>query len=153
MRTQRSADIASGLFLSALGVVVIAASFYITSPIADRLPPHTLPLVLGWTTLGTGLLLALRGWRARSVGLAIEWPDRDGAGRVVVSLMGLTVFIALIPIIGMPLATWGYVTFSIWYLDRRITRAVIIGFVSGATVLVLFIRFLELTFPLGPLQW
>ena len=43
-------------------------------------------------------------------------------------------------------------TFSIWYLDRRIIRAGIIGFVSGAMVFFVFVRFLELSFPLGPLQ-
>ncbi|MEW6668052.1 MAG: tripartite tricarboxylate transporter TctB family protein [Thermodesulfobacteriota bacterium] len=152
MKTQRSADKTSGISLAVLGVVVIVASYGITSPIADRLPPHTLPVVLGWTTLATGILLALRAWRSRSEGVVIEWPNREGLIRVVVNLVGLAVFIALITPLGMPLATWVYVTFSIWYLDRRIIRAVIIGFLSGATVFYVFVRFLELSFPLGPLQ-
>lgn len=153
MRTLRSADKSSGIFLAILGVVVIVASYQITSPIADRLPPHTLPLILGWTTLGTGFLLVLRSWRSRSEGAVIDWPNREGMIRVLVSLVSLAVFIGLILPLGMPLATWAFVTFSIWYLDRRIIRAGIIGFLSAATVLFLFIRFLELSFPLGPLQW
>lgn len=152
MRTLRSADKSSGIFLAVLGVVVIVASYGITSPIADRLPPHTLPLVLGWTTLGTGFLLALRAWRSRTEGGAIDWPNREGKIRVLVNLVSLAVYIGLILPLGMPLATWAYVTFSIWYLDRRIIRAGIIGFVSGAVVFFVFIRFLELSFPLGPLQ-
>jgi putative tricarboxylic transport membrane protein len=152
MRTQRSADKTSGIALAVLGVVVIVASYGITSPIADRLPPHTLPLILGWTTLATGVLLALRSWRLRTEGAAIDWPNREGAIRVIVNFVSLAVFIALIQPLGMPLATWAYVSFSIWYLDRRIIRAVIIGFVSGAVVYFVFIRFLELSFPLGPLQ-
>jgi len=152
MRTQRSADKSSGIFLAILGVVVIVASYGITSPIADRLPPHTLPLILGWTILGTGFLLALRSWRLRSEGAAIAWPNREGVIRVIVNLVSLAVFIALIQPLGMPLATWAYVSFSIWYLDRRIIRAGIIGFLSGVVVYVVFVRFLELSFPLGPLQ-
>jgi hypothetical protein len=138
--------------LAILGVVVIVASYGITSPIADRLPPHTLPLVLGWTTLGTGILLALRSWRSRTDGGAVDWPNREGWIRVIVSLVSLAVFIALILPLGMPLATFVFVTFSIWDLDRRILRAGIIGVLSGAVVYFLFIRFLELSFPLGPLQ-
>jgi hypothetical protein len=152
MRTQRSADKSSGISLAVLGVVVIVASYGITSPIADRLPPHTLPLVLGWTTLATGVLLALRAWRSRSEGAVVDWPDREGTIRVIVNLVSLAAFIALILPLGMPLATWAYVTFAIWYLDRRIIRAGIIGFVSGAVVFYVFVRFLELSFPLGPLQ-
>jgi hypothetical protein len=71
---------------------------------------------------------------------------------VIVNLVSLAVFIALIQPLGMPLATWAYVTFSIWYLDRRIIRAGIIGFLSAAVVFFVFVRFLELSFPLGPLQ-
>ena len=71
---------------------------------------------------------------------------------MIVNLVSLAVFIALIQPLGMPLATWAYVTFSIWYLDRRIIRAGIIGFLSAAVVFFVFVRFLELSFPLGPLQ-
>ena len=152
MRTLRSADKSSGIFLAILGVVVIVASYQITSPIADRLPPHTLPLILGWIILATGLFLALRSWRLRSEGAVVAWPNREGWIRVIVNLVSLAVFIALIQPLGMPLATWAYVTFSIWYLDRRIIRAGIIGFLSGVVVYIVFVRFLELSFPLGPLQ-
>jgi hypothetical protein len=53
----------------------------------------------------------------------------------------------------MPIATALYVAFSVWYLDRkRIVAALLTGAGSGVVVYYLFIRLLELQFPLGLLQ-
>jgi hypothetical protein len=53
----------------------------------------------------------------------------------------------------MPLATLFFSSFLIWYLDGRVVRAIVIGVITAAIILFVFIRILELTFPVGPLQW
>ncbi len=153
MKTQRSADVWSGLFVAALGVLVNVASFSISSPIAERLPPRTLPLILGSTTLMAGLLLGFKAWRFRGENPVVPWPDREGAIRVILTLVALAIYIPLIPLIGMPLATALFVGASIWYLDRRVPRAILIGLLAGGAVLLVFVHFLELSFPVGPLRW
>jgi hypothetical protein len=155
MKTQKSADIASGCFIAFLGVVVIIAATMITGGMEERLPPRTLPYILGFTILFAGIFLAVRSWRFKGENPAIKWPDRTGMIRVVVILLSLAAYIALIEPIGMPIATVLYVSFSVWYLwigKHPIAYAVITGLVSGAVVYYLFIRFLELSFPLGLLQ-
>jgi hypothetical protein len=155
MRTQKSADIASGFFITFLGIVVLFAATQITGGMEERLPPRTLPYVLGFTILLAGIFLAIKSWRFQGENPAIKWPDRTGMFRVLVILVSLAIYIALIDPLGMPISTALYVAFSVWYLwigRHAILYAIITGILSGATVFYLFIRFLELSFPIGPLQ-
>ncbi len=155
MKTQRSADIASGIFIAFLGLVVLYASTKITGGMEERLPPRTLPYVMGVTILVTGIILTIKSWRFRGENPAIKWPDRSGIIRVLVILLSLGVYITLIDILGMPISTVLYISFSVWYLwigRRSILYSIITGLLSGAVVLFLFIRFLELNFPVGILQ-
>jgi len=98
-------------------------------------------------------LLALKSWRFKGPDPAIEWPDREGWMRVSVSFVSLFVYLYLIEPIGMPLASLVFLAFLIWYMDRRLVRAVIIAVVTAAILFFGFIRGLELSFPVGPLQW
>ncbi len=155
MKTQKSADIASGFFIALLGLVVLLAARQITGGMEERLPPRTLPYVLGFTILIAGIILAIKSWRFHGEDPAIKWPDRAGMFRVLLILVSLAIYIALIDPLGMPISTALYVAFSVWYLwigRHAILYAIITGILSGATVFYLFIRFLELSFPIGPLQ-
>jgi hypothetical protein len=155
MKTQKSADVTSGCFLAFLGIVVIVAATKITGGMEERLPPRTLPYIMGFTILVAGVLLAVRSWRFQGENPAIKWPNRTGMLRVLVILLSLAAYIALIEPLGMPIATVLYVSFSVWYLwigRHPIIYALITGVLSGAVVYYLFIRFLELSFPLGLLQ-
>ena len=74
---------------------------------------------------------------------------------VIVTIVSLAVYVALIDPIGMPVATTFFVAFLVWYLwhgRRRIFYAVVTGVASGAVVMYLFMRFLELNFPMGILE-
>jgi putative tricarboxylic transport membrane protein len=155
MKTQKSADVASGCFIALLGIVVVFAATKITGGMEERLPPRTLPYILGFTILVAGILLAVRSWRFKGENPTIKWPDRTGTTRVMVIFFSLAAFIALIAPLGMPIATLLYVSFSVWYLwigRHPIIYALITGLASGALVYFLFIRLLGLSFPLGPLQ-
>jgi hypothetical protein len=155
MKTQKSADIASGCFIALLGIVVILAATKITGGMEERLPPRTLPYILGFLILVAGMILAVKSWRFQGENPAIKWPDRTGTKRVIVILVSLAAYIALIEPLGMPIATVLYVSFSVWHLwigRHPIIYALITGLLSGAVVYYLFIHFLELNFPMGLLQ-
>jgi putative tricarboxylic transport membrane protein len=155
VKTQRSADIWSGAFLAALGLVVLAAAWKITGGLEERLPPRTLPYVMGFTILASGFLLAFRAWRYTGENPPIHWPDRAGAIRILVIIASLAVYIAIIDPLGMPIGTALYLAFQVWYLSRgryRILSALLTGVISGVVVYYLFIQFLELSFPVGLLQ-
>ena len=155
MKTQRSADIAGGCFLALLGLVTLFAATKIKGGLEERLPPRTLPYVLGATVLIAGAALVFKAWRSSPESQTIKWPNRVGAKRILVVLVSLALYIALMNPLGMPISTALYIAFSVWYLRRgrhRVLVAVTTGVISGVVVLYLFIHFLELSFPVGPLQ-
>jgi hypothetical protein len=155
MKTTKSADIVSGFLAVLLGLVVLYAAAGITGGMEERLPPRTLPNVLGGAILVAGMMLMVRSWRFKGENPPIKWPDRSGMVRVIVILASLAVYTALIDILGMPISTVLYISFTVWYLwigRHAILYALATGLISGAVVMYLFIQFLELSFPLGPFQ-
>jgi putative tricarboxylic transport membrane protein len=155
MRTQRTADIVSGCFLACLGLVVLFAATKITGGMEERLPPRTLPYFLGATLLVSSIILVFKSWGFRGENPDIKWPDRKGMLHVIVTIVSLAVYVALIDPIGMPIATALFVAFLVWYLwhgRHRVVYAVVTGLASGAVVMYLFMRFLELNFPMGILE-
>jgi putative tricarboxylic transport membrane protein len=151
VKKQTSADIAGGCFLAVLGLVTLFAASKIKGGLEERLPPRTLPYVIGSIILVSGIILAVKSLRFKGEDLPIHWPDRQGTVRILITLISLTAYIALMTPLGLPLSTFLYVTFSVWYLGRyRILYALLIGFVSGAISWLLFIYLLELSFPMGP---
>lgn len=154
MKTQRSADIMSGGFLSVLGLVVILASLQIRGSSDIRLHPRTLPLVLGLTILVAGVILIINAWRFQEEGILIKWPDRAGTRRILLTMVSLAIYISLMFLIGVSITTFLFISFLIWYLgEYRIVVSLIIGLVSAATVYFLFIRLLEIPFPTGLFGW
>jgi putative tricarboxylic transport membrane protein len=152
MNTQRTGDIASGILLILLSVVVIAAALQIKGAPDVRMQPRTLPLILGWTVGIAGGVLALRAWRYRGPARSVAWPDGEGARRIGVTLAGLAAFLVCIPPLGFPIGAGLLVTFLTWYLGRyKVVYPVLLGLATSATIYVVFIRLLELSFPVGPL--
>ena len=151
MKTLRSADIVCGLLLAALGVVVIIAAYNISVAFAERLPPRTLPLILGWTTVVTGLLLSVRAWRYKGDPIPVVWPDTSGWAAVIVTFVSIFFLILLSEPLGMPIASFLFCTFLIWYLNRRIVQALAVGLATGLILYYVFVRLLEVSLPVGPL--
>ncbi|MEW6335375.1 MAG: tripartite tricarboxylate transporter TctB family protein [Thermodesulfobacteriota bacterium] len=150
MKTQRAADITVGCFIALFGLFIIYMSMYITGGAAHRLPPRTFPMVVGILLLLCGSGLAIKAWSVRAADLAIRWPDGQGARTILVMLASLAGYIALMNRLGLPLATFLYVAFSIWYLNRsKWLMALAISLITAAVSYVLFIRLLGLSFPAG----
>jgi hypothetical protein len=155
IRDQKSADIVGGCFFALLGLVVLVAATQITGGLEERLPPRTLPYVLGFTLFISGALLAIKSWRFRGENPLIKWPDRPGLVRVVVTLLSLAIYCFSIDYFGMPLSTVLYIASQVWYLregKHRLLYAALTGLISGGVVYYLFMRVLELNFPMGLLQ-
>ena len=152
MRSLRKCEIVAGAFIALLGAVVILAASQIRGDVEERLPPRTLPYVVGFLTLAGGLGLAVKSYRFRGEDPEVQWPEKDGWVRIGVNLLLLALFTALMDPLGMPITTALYVATAIWYMDRnRILTALLTGAGSAVVVYYLFIQLLGLSFPLGPL--
>jgi hypothetical protein len=152
MKTQRSADIAVGWFVTLLGIFVVFASTMIKGGAAHRLPPQTFPMVVGFLLLICGIALVVKSWSLRGVDLTIKWPDGEGVRTIIVTLASLGCFIALMNPLGLPLASFFYIAFSTWYLKRsKWLMAIGIGLITAVVSHYLFIRLLALSFPEGEL--
>lgn len=153
VRTLRAADMAAGGFLTALGILTLIASFQIAGTAGERLHPRTLPVILGWMILAGGIALFVNGWRYRGEEKPIDWPSDTGGRRVWISILCIVIYMALLAPLGFPLATMVFITLLTWYLGRyRLWAAALCGLASAMVVLFLFIDFLGLSFPLGPLE-
>ena len=152
MKSQRIGDIISGVFLVLLGLVVVVAAFQIKGAPDVRMQPRTLPLILGCIIGVAGAALALRAWRYHGPVREVSWPDRTGLRRVLITLAALTIFLFLMDPLGMPLGSSLLVGFLVWYLGGyRPISAGLLGLATGGMIYGVFIRLLNLSFPIGPL--
>ncbi len=152
MKTQRSADIVVGWFITLLGVFVLVASISITGGAAHQLPPRTFPMVVGFLLLFCGIALVIKSWAFKGDSFAIKWPGRKGFLTILVVLASLAIFILLMNPLGLPLAAFLYIVFSIWYLNRsKWVTAIVVALTTGLVSYYLFIRLLALSFPEGAL--
>jgi putative tricarboxylic transport membrane protein len=150
VKTQRVADIAVGCLVAALGIFVLISSTSISVAGVHRLSPRTFPYVVSILLAVCGAGLALKSWSVRETDFAIAWPDAEGVRTIVVSLAILAGYIALLNWLGLPLATFLYVTLAIWHLNRaKWMTATVIGLITGVISYVVFIQLLGLSFPAG----
>jgi putative tricarboxylic transport membrane protein len=153
MKTQRSADVVSGCVLVLLGVLVLVAASQIRGGMEERLPPRTLPYIVGSVILAGGAGLALKSWRRPGPGgpgPALKWPDGAAMLRIAVCLAALVLYIVLMPYLGFPITSGIYVAFTIRYLRPSAPwTALLIGVVTGLLSYYVFSQLLELSLPLG----
>jgi putative tricarboxylic transport membrane protein len=150
VKTLRSADIATGFLLALLGLLTLWASSAIVTTMEHRLSPRALPYAVGLLVLFCGIGIALKALRFRGPDPEIKWPDRVGIKIIIVSLLSIGFYNAFMNLLGLPLATFLYITFSIWYLNRaKWVTALLTGLICGISSHYLFIRLLGLSFPEG----
>jgi len=154
MRTLRTADLLTGLCAAGLGLATLLASRGIKAMAGESLDPRTLPMMVGWILVGCGAGIVYSGWRYRGEAVAIQWPDRTGVQRLVVTAAMLLAYVGLIEPIGFPIVTALFVAGHSWYLGRyRPWAAILGGVAAGAVVYYVFMEGLELTFPLGLIEY
>ena len=78
-----------GCFLAVLGLFTLFAASMIKGGMEERLPPRTLPYVVGSIILISGIILAIKSFRFKGEDPTIQWPDRQGTMRILVTLISL----------------------------------------------------------------
>ncbi len=151
MTSQRTADIISGIFLAIVGIAIVFAAFQIKSVFGERLPPKTLPLILGSITVVTGILLSVRAYYYKGQEMYVEWPDREGWARLIVTMVFLVGYLMMIEILGISVASFVFSFSLIYYLDGRLLRSFCVSAPTAIVIQLLFVRFLQLSFP--PAFW
>jgi putative tricarboxylic transport membrane protein len=152
VKTIRQADIVIGCFLAALGLFILYAASNIRLGVERALSPRFFPSVMGSLIFVCGAGLAVKSWRFKGEDPKIHWPDRQGLIIVLVSLGLLAAYILFMKTLGLPICTFLYVTASIWFLKpEKWIAAIVAGVFFGIISYVVFIRLLELSFPVGSL--
>src|SRR5262245_12319424 len=118
MRTQRSADLTSGILMAGLGLMTVLAARKIAGSAGDHLHPRTVPLALGWIVLSCGIALSFNALTFRGADLRLQWPGRTGALRVLATLASLAAYLLMIGPLGLLLATFVFVSFLIWFIGK-----------------------------------
>ncbi len=155
LKNKRSTDIASGVFLSLLGLVAARASMGISEGAGGNLHPRTFPLLLGVLLFLGGTALAIQAWVTRSgADKPIAWPDRRGWKFWLIALVGLALYIGMSAPLGFLLSTFFFITWFIWYYGRY-NPLVAAAYAMGVVIFIyfVFIKLLQLTLPMGPLSF
>lgn len=139
----------SGLFLAAIGAVVVIAALDIKSVFGERLPPRALPISLGAITILTGILLSIRAYLYKGEALIVDWPDREGWIRLIVTVLYLAIYVYLIDILGIAVSSLVFCFVLIYYLERRWIRALCVGIATAVIIQVVFVKILQLSLPGG----
>ena len=154
MRTLRSADLMTGALTIGIGVATLVASRSIKAMAGESLDPRTLPAIVGWAMIVCGAGIMRSGWSYRGEAVPVQWPDRPGKRRLLATAVLLLAYVGLIEPVGFPIVTAAYVAAHSWYLGRYRPWACILGGVAtGVIVYYVFMEFLDLTFPLGLLEY
>lgn len=154
MRTLRSADLMTGALTIVIGMVTLVASRSIKAMAGESLDPGTLPAIVGWAMVLCGAGIMRTGWRYRGEPVPVHWPDWQGQLRLMATAVLLLAYVALIEPIGFPIVTAAFVAATSWYLGRyRPWVTILGGAATGLIVYYVFMEFLELTFPLGLLEY
>lgn len=152
LSNKRSADIASGTFLAALGVVVVAASTTISEGAGGQLHPRTFPMILGAMLFLGGGALAVRTALSRTGDSSpVAWPDRQGGRLLLIALAGLCGYVLLSQLLGFLVSSLLFVPWFIRTFGRYghfLAWSCAVGVV--AFLYFVFIRLLQLSLPTGP---
>ena len=114
-RTLRAADLAVSAVLILSGVAALVSVRQMRVGFVAEFQPRLFPTVIGLLLIVVGVLAAVTAWRGPPHALA-EWPTLDRAKRIAVILVSIAAYVAVIDLLGMPLATFMVVSFQVWYL-------------------------------------
>ena len=113
-RTLRAADLAVSAVLILSGVAALVSVRQMRVGFVAEFQPRLFPAVIGLLLIVVGALAAVTAWRSPPRVLA-EWPAPDRAKRIAVILVSVAAYVAVINLVGMPLATFMVVSFEVWY--------------------------------------
>jgi putative tricarboxylic transport membrane protein len=148
-RTLRAADLAVSAVLILSGVAALVSVRQMRVGFVAELQPRLFPTVIGLLLIVVGALAAITAWRSPARAHA-DWPTPDRAKRIAVILVSVVAYVALIDLLGMPLASFLVVAFEVWYLGTyRWYVPIAVGVCATAVLYFVFMVGLGLTFPAG----
>lgn len=151
-RTLRAADLAVSAVLVVCGAAALVSVRQMRVGFVAEFQPRLFPTVIGLLLIVVGGLAAVTAWRSPPHALA-EWPTPDRAKRIAVILVSVAAYVAVIDLLGMPLATFMVVSFQVWNLGSyRWYVPIAVGLCSTAVLYFVFMVGLGLTFPAGPFE-
>jgi putative tricarboxylic transport membrane protein len=151
-RTLRAADLAVSAVLVVCGAAALVSVRQMRVGFVAEFQPRLFPTVIGLLLIVVGALAAVTAWRSPPRALA-EWPTPDRAKRIAVILVSVAAYVAVIDLLGMPLATFMVISFEVWYLGTyRWYVPIAVGLCSTAVLYFVFMVGLGLTFPAGPFE-
>ena len=151
-RTLRAADLAVSAVLILSGVAALVSVRQMRVGFVAEFQPRLFPTLVGLLLVFAGVLAAITAWRDASRSIA-EWPTPDRAKRIAVILVSVAAYVAVIDLLGMPLATFMVISFEVWYLGTyRWYVPIAVGLCATAVLYFVFMVGLGLTFPAGPFE-
>jgi putative tricarboxylic transport membrane protein len=114
--------------------------------------PGFFPFWLGLVGAAVSATLVVQSWRGQLEleGEESKWPDRKGAIRTVLLLIGIAVAAALLEPLGFRLTAFVFTVSMLLALDvRRPVLIVVFGLVSGFGLFHVFYYWLKVPLPIG----
>jgi putative tricarboxylic transport membrane protein len=146
----RVADIVSGAILFGLGVLAAAATLelpYWTETTPGPAFAARWVALIG-VVLGTMLIAEAL---SRTDSSAIEWPEREGIRRVLLTIALLWAFCVLLPTAGFVLSALAFMLTMLLGVQRRqLLPSVLASAITVAGCYGIFIVWLQVKLPMGP---
>jgi putative tricarboxylic transport membrane protein len=112
--------------------------------------PAFAPYWIAGVTAVISVLLLVQSARARGGG-AVQWPDRTGAVRVILTIVALWLSVVLSPHLGIVTTAMAFIVcMLVGILRRAVLPSLATAVVTAALIYGVFIRWLGVALPTGP---
>ena len=142
-------EVVPPLVMLALSAVIVLGTWHLGYWRDTTAGPAFAPV---WVAAAGTLLALLQLRSARSAGwaAAYDWPDAEGLKRVATAFVGLVVFSAASPFLGMvPSAALFVVLFLYGLLARPLVPTLVTAAVTTGLIYVVFVWWLNTSLPTG----
>jgi Tripartite tricarboxylate transporter TctB family len=145
--SRRSLEAATAVLTGAFGATVMVSS--LDNGIAwtsSGVESGTFPFITGTIIVAASLYNLVRGW-LRATGIVVT---RDGLRRSAALFLPAAVYVALIPLLGMYVASAGYLFATLRFQSGlKSVRSVLIAVVAAVALYLVFERAFQVSLPHG----
>jgi len=145
--SRRSLEAATAILTGAFGATVMVSS--LDNGIAwtsSGVESGTFPFITGTIIVAASLCNLVRGW-LRATGIVVT---RDGLRRSAALFLPAAVYVALIPLLGMYVASAGYLFATLRFQSGlKSVRSVLIAVVAAVALYLVFERAFQVSLPHG----
>jgi len=145
--SRRSLEAATAILTGAFGATVMVSS--LDNGIAwtsSGVESGTFPFITGTIIVAASLYNLVRGW-LRATGIVVT---RDGLRRSAALFLPAAVYVALIPLLGMYVASAGYLFATLRFQSGlKSVRSVLIAVVAAVALYLVFERAFQVSLPHG----